>query len=71
MTNTVVRRRRGTGSFWAIRNDETGLYFIWGYKNKRYAQYIAGKCVPERESDIQANWRRDYNVLVISDRVQS
>lgn len=74
-TSPVTRKVRGTDvqlgqELYCIQDDETGLYWIWAYTTKEYAERIAKRVSIENEEDRAANWRGRLIQLCASGRTE-
>lgn len=72
ITHKRLPARRGTNAvepgtgLYAIRN--RGLFFIWCYTDENYAKKVAARVEPGNATDIAANWRRNPEQLIHTDR---
>lgn len=69
------RKVRGTDVkqgqlLYAIKNEPTGLFFIWSYSDEAYAHKIADRVTPGDAMDRAANWRTGTRQLTPSDRTR-
>lgn len=73
--NTIVehyakkaRKVRGTDvkigdKLYAIKHGKTGLFFIWTYVNREFAEKVSQRIAPNNPTDIAANWRKNVDEL--------
>lgn len=54
----------------AIRDTLSGLFFIWSYTDRAFAQVMLDRVRPQSNADIQANWRDDVAKLTPSNRTR-
>ena len=68
-TNILVMYTTQDGdTAYAIRNVDTGLYFIWSYYHHGFAQYMCERVSPGNQQDIECNWRSSPDKCVVSER---
>lgn len=54
---------------WLIQHEPTGLYWIWCYSNKEFAERMAAMLdAPRGAADRAANWRANPKQTCRSDR---
>lgn len=72
MANSLHVVNRGKdGACYAIKNEDTGLWWIWCYVDRDFAHDMLAKVWPHEASDRAANWRASSDQLSLSRRRRS